>query len=221
MLWTRGLHRAHAGSPALRDLSLAVREGEILAVTGGRGSGRTTLLDCLSGRLPPDRGEVWFNSIPLHALRSPALARLRRERFGWIGDRAQLVPELTARENAALPLLLAGAGARAARRTAQQWLERLDVGHCAHLRPGALDRAQRQRVAVARALVHRPAVLFADEPTAPLHGQERRVVLRTLVTAARSHAITMLLACNDPQAVELADRGLTLCDGRLACSLTA
>ncbi|WP_313896301.1 ATP-binding cassette domain-containing protein [Streptomyces sp. YIM 98790] len=221
VLWARGLHRAHAGSPALCDVSLAVREGEILAVTGGRGSGRTTLLDCLSGRLLPDRGEVWFNSIPVHTLSRAARDRLRRERFGWIGHRARLVPELTARENAALPLLLAGVGARTARRTAQEWLERLDVGDCARRRPQALDRVQRQRVAIARALVHRPAVLFADEPTAPLHGRERRLVLRTLTTAARSHTITTLLACNDPQAAELADRSMALADGRLACSLTA
>ncbi|MDT0308176.1 ATP-binding cassette domain-containing protein [Streptomyces sp. DSM 44917] len=228
VLWAREVHYAHGGSPALLGVTLGVRQGEIIAVTGPRGCGKTTLLRCLSGQLVPDSGEVWFNSIPVHTLPPTSRERLRRDRFGWVGDTPQLVDELTAWENAALPLLLAGGGHRAAKRTALEWLERLDVGECARKRPGALVQAQRQRVAIARALAHQPDVLFADEPTAPLHQADRAQVLRTLTSASRSHRITVVLASHDPEVATLADRTLTLVDGRApagapseaACSLS-
>ncbi|GAA2397703.1 ATP-binding cassette domain-containing protein [Streptomyces glaucosporus] len=214
LLWARGLHYEHEGSPALRDVSLEVREGEILCVAGPRGCGKSTLLGCLSGRLAPGRGEVWFDGVPLHTLSESARERLRLDRFGWVGSEPQLLPELTAWENAALPLLLAGAGHRAARRTACEWLERLDVGDCARMRPGALLQSQRQRVAIARALAHSPAIVFADEPTAPLHQADRAQVLRTLTTAARTHRITVVLAGHDDRVTAVADRTVTLVDGR-------
>ncbi|MBY8888918.1 ATP-binding cassette domain-containing protein [Streptomyces sp. PTM05] len=214
VLWGRSLRHAHEGSPALLGVSLGVRDGEILAVAGPRGSGKTTLLRCLSGQLVPDEGEVWFNSAPVHTLRRAARERLRRERFGWIDPSPRLVPELTARENAALPLLLTGASHRAARQAAQEWLERLDVGECARTRPAGLTQAQRQRVAIARALVTVPEVVFADEPTAALHRADHAQVLRTLTTAARSHGITMLLATHDSGVAEFADRTVALVDGR-------
>ncbi|GGW99276.1 ABC transporter ATP-binding protein [Streptomyces chryseus] len=214
VLWARSLLCSHGGSPALTGVSLGVREGEILAVTGPRGSGKTTLLKCLSGRIVPQEGEVWFNSVPLHTMSAPLRERLRGDRFGWIGPEPRLVPELKAWENAALPLLLHGVSHRAAKKTAMQWLERLDIGSVARKRPAALPQSQRQRVAVARALVTGPAVLFADEPSAPLHRADGAQVLRTLTTAARSHRITVLLATHDPQVATLADRTLSLLDGR-------
>lgn len=227
VLWARGLHYAYDGSPALQGLSFGIREGEIVAVTGPRGSGKTTLLRCLSGQTLPAQGEVWFNSAPVHTLGRAARERLRLHRFGWIDSSPRLVPELTAWENAALPLLLHGNGYRAARKEACAWLARLDVGDCARRRPAALDQSQRQRVAVARALVHSPAVLFADEPTAPLHRTDRAQVLRTLSAAARSHGITVVLATHDltltraartadATGAALADRLVTLADGRRA-----
>ncbi|GAA0446986.1 ABC transporter ATP-binding protein [Streptomyces olivaceiscleroticus] len=216
VLWARGLHHAHGQSPALTGVSLGVREGEILAVTGPRGSGKTTLLKCLSGQLVADSGEVWFHSHPVHTLSATSRERLRLDRFGWIGTEPRLVPELTARENAALPLLVRGEGHRAAKQAAGEWLERLDVADCAKRRPAALDRAQQQRVAVARALAVAPQVLFADEPTAPLHRADAAQVLRTIVNAARSHAISVILATQEAEAATLADRTFALLDGRRA-----
>ncbi|MFJ9418276.1 MULTISPECIES: ABC transporter ATP-binding protein [unclassified Streptomyces] len=214
VLWARGLHHMHGSTPALTGVSLGVREGEILAVTGPRGSGKTTLLRCLSGQLAPTEGEIWFNSSPVHTLSSPSRERLRLDRFGWIDTEPHLVPELTAWENAALPLLLRGTGHRAAKHTAMEWLERLDVGDCARRRPARLDQSQRQRIAVARALAAEPQVLFADEPTAPLHRGDGTQVLRTLTTAARSHRITVVLATHAPDVATLADRSIALLDGR-------
>ncbi|MGW6461956.1 ABC transporter ATP-binding protein [Streptomyces sp. NPDC055078] len=214
VIWARSLHHSHSGSPALAGVSLGVREGEILAVCGPRGSGKTTLLRALSGQFVADEGEVWFNSSPVHTLPPGRREQLRRERFGWLGPESALVPELTGWENAALPLLLRGVPRRHAKTAAMEWLERLDIGACARSRPYALTRAQRQRVATARALAGTPSVLFADEPTASLHRADRAHVLRTLLAAARSHRITVLLATHDPEVAALGDRTVTLVDGR-------
>jgi ABC-type lipoprotein export system ATPase subunit len=214
VLWARGLTHAHDGSPALHSVSLGVREGEILAVTGPRGSGKTTLLRCLSGQLRVQRGQVWFNSVPVHTMGPLARERLRLDRFAWIDPEPVLVPELNAWENTALPLMLRGTGRRAAKAAALEWLERLDIRDAARKRPHALLQSERQRVVVARALVSGPTVLFADEPTAALHRAEHGHVLRTLTTAARSHDITVVLATHDPGTASLADRTLTLLDGR-------
>lgn len=219
VLWARSLHHSHSGSPALAGVSLGVREGEILAVCGPRGSGKSTLLRCLSGQLVAQEGEVWFNSSPVHTMNPLQRERLRRERFGWIDPEPALVPELTAWENAALPLMLRGTSHRAAKNAAMEWLERLDIGACARKRPHDLLQAQRQRVATARALACEPSVLFADEPTATLHRADRAQVLRTVTAAARSHRITVVLATHDPEVAALADRSITLMDGRRVNSL--
>ncbi|MEU4083389.1 ABC transporter ATP-binding protein [Streptomyces aureus] len=214
VLWARALHVEHNGSPALSGVSLGVREGEILAVGGPRGSGKTTLLHCLSGQLLPQRGEVWFNSTPVHTMGRLTRERLRRDRFGWIDPVPTLIPELNAWENTALPLMLRGWTRRDAKAAALEWLTRLDIGDCARKRPHRLLQSERQRVAVARAIAPAPSVLFADEPTAPLHRADQAHVLRTLTSAARSHGITVVLATQDPAATALADRTVSLLDGR-------
>ncbi|MDQ0764225.1 ABC transporter ATP-binding protein [Streptomyces canus] len=215
VLWARSLHFTHRdGSPALQGVSLGVRDGEILAVSGPRGSGKTALLRCLSGLTPAQRGEVWFNSVPVHTMGPMTRERLRRDRFGWIDPAPALVPELNAWENVALPLMLRGTGRRRARTAAQEWLERLDIGDRTASRPHELTQSERQRVCIARALAPAPSVLFADEPTAPLYRADRAHVLRTLTTAARSHGITVVLATNDTHTAALADRTVTLLDGR-------
>jgi ABC-type lipoprotein export system ATPase subunit len=215
VLWARALHFTHPdGSPALGGVSLGVREGEILAVSGPRGSGKSTLLRCLSGQTRAQRGEIFFNSAPVHTLGPVGRERLRRDRFGWIDPEPVLVPELNVWENAALLLMLRGTGRRRAKTAALEWLERLDVGDSARKRPRELTQAQRQRVCIARALAPAPTVLFADEPTAPLHRAERAHVLRTLTTAARSHGITVVLATHDTETAALADRTVSLLDGR-------
>ncbi|MGV9252273.1 ABC transporter ATP-binding protein [Streptomyces sp. NPDC003697] len=215
VLWARALHFTHNdGSPALSGVSLGVRQGEILAVGGPSGSGKTTLLRCLSGLVRIRRGEVWFNSTAVHTMGPFARERLRRDRFCWIDPAPVLVPELNVWENTALPLMLRGTDRRRARRAAQEWLERLDIGDLARRRPHQLRQAERQRVCIARALAPAPTVLFADEPTAPLHRADRAHVLRTLTTAARSHGITVVLATHDAETAALADRTVSLLDGR-------
>ena len=207
---------AYQRTPALQALSLEVAPGEVVAVGGPRGSGKTTLLRCLSGQMVPQQGEVWFRGTAVHTLSVPARERLRQEAFGWVGPRPDLVPELRVWENAALPLLLSGVSHRTARARALEWLGRLDIAPCARERPYALTQAQQQRVAVVRALVAEPTVLFADEPTAALHSTDHEHVLRTLLTAARAQGTTVLLATSDDRLTTGGDRTVRLFDGRLA-----
>ncbi|MGW0467988.1 ABC transporter ATP-binding protein [Streptomyces sp. NPDC003027] len=214
VLWARSLHYSLGDTTVLSGVSLGVREGEILALVGPRGSGKTALMHCLSGQAVAQQGEVWFNSTPVHTMGQAQRERLRRDRFSWIDPEPGLVPELTAWENAALPLLLRGVSHRVARTSALEWLERLDIGMCGRKRPHALTQSQRQRIAIARALVTTPSVLFADEPTASLHSADGSQVLRTLTAAARSHRITVLLATHDTEVAALADRTVALLDGR-------
>ncbi|MEU5403079.1 ATP-binding cassette domain-containing protein [Streptomyces sp. NPDC005963] len=220
VIWARALHHSHNGSPALTGVSLGVRKGEVLAVCGPRGSGKTTLLRCLSGQTLADEGEVWFDGSPVHTLPPLQRERLRRDRFAWVGPEPGLVPELTVWENAALPLLLRGTPRRSAKATALEWLERLDIGQLSRHRPHALNQAQRQRATAARALAATPGVLFADEPTASLHRTDHAHLLRTVLAAARSHRITVVLATHDPEVAALADRTALLLDGRRVTSLT-
>ncbi|MFJ4418450.1 ABC transporter ATP-binding protein [Streptomyces sp. NPDC088925] len=216
VLRAEGLYVTRHGSPVLSDVTLSLRHGEILAVGGPRGSGRSTLLRCLAGMVRPDQGGIWFDGAPLHELSTARRARVRRDHFGWLEETPHLAPEFTAWENAALPLLLRGVPHRAARDVATEWLERLDIAPCARRRPHALTHLEQHRVAIARALASTPALLFADEPTAALHSADRAVLLRTLVTAARTHGISMLLTTHGDEAAELADRSVSLRDGRLA-----
>nr|WP_323451043.1 ATP-binding cassette domain-containing protein [Streptomyces sp. YSPA8] len=216
VLLARSLHCSRAGAPVLTDVSLGVRPGEVVAVLGPRGSGKTTLLRTLSGQLVPDGGEVHYDGSPVHTLSPPRRERLRREHFGWIGAEPALVPELTVWENAALPLLLRGESARRARPRALEWLERLDIDGVAEHRPARLTPSQQQRTALARALAGPPSLLFADDPTAPLHGADGALMLRTLLAAVRSHGVTTVLATCDPRIAALADRTVVLLDGRRA-----
>jgi putative ABC transport system ATP-binding protein len=163
-----GLQRSYGPTPALRGVDLEVAEGEIVAVTGPSGCGKSTLLHCLAGILRVDAGEVRYRDQNLGLWSEAGRSKLRRSEFGVLFQFGQLVPELTAAENVALPLLLAGSGRRDARKAATLWLGRFGVGDLADQLPGRMSGGQQQRCAVARALVTEPKVLFADEPTGAL-----------------------------------------------------
>jgi putative ABC transport system ATP-binding protein len=168
LLTAEDLHLSFGETQALNSASLRVYAGEVLALMGPSGSGKSTLLHCLAGILTPDSGRVSFAGRDLSAMPDAGRSALRRTEFGFVFQFGQLVPELTCLENVALPLRLAGAGRRPAQRAAADWLARLEVAEVAGKRPGQASGGQGQRVAVARALVTRPRVVFADEPTGAL-----------------------------------------------------
>jgi putative ABC transport system ATP-binding protein len=164
----RDLVLSFGETPALRGASVSVKRGEVVAVMGPSGSGKSTLLHCLAGILVPDSGEVHFDGQRLDTIREAERSRLRRDRFGFVFQFGQLVPELTAEENVALPLLLGGARREEALHGARAWFERLELDGLERHRTGEMSGGQAQRVALARGLVAKPDVLFADEPTGSL-----------------------------------------------------
>ncbi|MFH8450571.1 ABC transporter ATP-binding protein [Streptomyces fungicidicus] len=216
LLAGRGLVKAHGRTEALRGASVELRAGEILAVTGTSGSGKSTLLHCLSGIVRPDQGSVTYAGERLEELPERRLSELRRTDFGVVFQFGQLIPELTALDNVALPLMLAGADRARARAAAGEWLERFGVRGQGELRPGELSGGQAQRAALARALVTGPRVVFADEPTGALDSLAGEQVMTALVHTAREAGTAVLLITHDARVAAYADREVQLRDGALA-----
>jgi putative ABC transport system ATP-binding protein len=214
LLEARGVARSFGRTPALVDASLSVAAGEILAVMGPSGSGKSTLLHCLAGIFTPDAGEVWFDGQRLDTLGEAKRTELRRTTFGFVFQFGQLVSELTAADNIALPLLLAGVKRKQAYARAAAWLDRLGLDGLGGRRTGELSGGQAQRVALARALVARPKVLFADEPTGSLDSLTGELVLGLLVRLAREEATTVVLVTHDARVAANADREVMVRDGR-------
>ncbi|GGZ53903.1 ABC transporter ATP-binding protein [Streptomyces bluensis] len=213
LLAARGLTKTHGRTPALRGASVELHAGEILAVTGASGSGKSTLLHCLAGIVRPDEGSVVYGGTRLDRLPEKRLSELRRTDFGVVFQFGQLIPELTALDNVALPLLLAGASRGEAHRRAGEWLERFGVLGQKELRPGEMSGGQAQRVSLARALVTGPKVVFADEPTGALDSLSGEQVMSALVHTAREARTAVLLITHDAQVAAYADREVQLRDG--------
>jgi putative ABC transport system ATP-binding protein len=216
LLIGRGLHKSFGPIPALRGVDISVAAGEVLAVMGPSGSGKSTLLHCLAGVLTPDAGEVIFDGQRIDRMFDNERSRLRRTVFGFVFQFGQLVPELSVRENVALPLLLAGKGRRAALAQAQRWLPRLGVEESADRLPGEISGGQGQRAAVARALIAGPRVVFADEPTGSLDSVAADEVMELLVTTAKTEGASVVLVTHEPRVAAYADRQVTVRDGRTA-----
>src|SRR5215471_16968863 len=168
LIEARDVIKSFGQTPALRGASVATSQGEILAIMGPSGSGESTLLHCLAGIFQPDQGEVWFDGQRLDTLDEAERTRLRRTVFGFVFQFGQLVPELTAADNVALPLLLNRVRRRTAYNTADAWLDRLGIDDKAAKRTGELSDGEAQQVAIARALALSPKMIFADEPTGSL-----------------------------------------------------
>jgi putative ABC transport system ATP-binding protein len=203
-------------TPALRGATLSVKKGEVVAIMGPSGSGKSTLLHCLAGILVPDSGEVLFNGQRLDTMREGERSRLRRDRFGFVFQFGQLVPELTAEENVALPLMLAGVRREQALREARSWFEPLDLRGMERHRTGEMSGGQSQRVALARGLVTNPDVLFADEPTGSLDSLNGELVMELLTSAARRQGSTVVLVTHEPRVAAYADREVIVRDGLVA-----
>jgi putative ABC transport system ATP-binding protein len=207
------LHKSFGFTPALRGASVTLDEGEIVAVTGPSGAGKSTLLHCLAGVLTPDRGEVRLAGRRIDGLPDRERAQLRRTAFGFVFQFGQLVPELPAVENIALPLLLAGRRRKEALAAAAPWLPRLGLDGLGRRLPGELSGGQGQRVAVARALVVGPTVVFADEPTGSLDSVASDEVMELLVDAAREQGTSVLMVTHEPRVAAYADRTVMVRDG--------
>jgi putative ABC transport system ATP-binding protein len=217
LLAAQSIEVAFGRTPALRGVTISLDPGEIVAVTGPSGSGKSTLLLCLAGVLRPSVGAVSYSyeGRCLDALSERDRSQLRRREFGLVMQFGGLVPELTALQNVAVPLLLDGLRPGIALLQAWRWLERLEVADVAGHVPGELSGGQLQRVATARALVASPRVIFADEPTGALDTVQGERLLEELVRTAHGTGAALMLVTHDNRVAATADREVVLRDGRV------
>lgn len=202
--------------PALRGVSIRVAAGEFLAIAGSSGSGKTTLLNIIGGLDRADSGEVLVEGKNLQLLSSGDLARLRLQRLGFVFQAYNLLPVLTALENAEFTLLLQGVPVARRKERVQKLFSEIGLAGLEDRLPGELSGGQQQRVAVARAMVTEPALILADEPTANLDSGTATALLKVMEQLNRAHGTTFVYATHDPQVMERARRLIRLHDGQIA-----
>ncbi|WP_329379841.1 ABC transporter ATP-binding protein [Streptomyces sp. NBC_01351] len=214
LLAATDLHKAYGTTKALDGAEFSIHAGEVVAVMGPSGSGKSTLLHCLAGIVPPDSGSITYAGRELTTMNDAERSALRRSEFGFVFQFGQLVPELTCVENVALPLRLSGMRRKDAEAVALEWMERLQVEDTGPKRPGEVSGGQGQRVAVARALVTGPRVVFADEPTGALNSLNGELVMQLLTEAARSANAAVVLVTHETRVAAYSDREIVVRDGR-------
>jgi putative ABC transport system ATP-binding protein len=214
LLEAHAVAKTYGATPALIDADFTIDAGEIVAVMGPSGSGKSTLLHCIAGIVAPDAGTVVYDGRELSAMSDAQRSALRRSEFGFVFQFGQLVPELSCRENVALPLRLDGVARRVAEARADELLRVLEVFDVATQRPGTVSGGEGQRVAVARALVTDPRVLFADEPTGALDSLNGERVMELLTAAARERGTAIVLVTHEARVAAYSDREIVVRDGR-------
>ncbi len=214
-LAARGLVKRFGGTTALAGVDVTIPDGGSLAVMGPSGSGKSTLLHCLAGIHQPDAGVVALRGREVQGLSEKERSLLRRSQYGFVFQFGQLLSELSALENVALPAMLTGRSRVEAETAARQWLVALGLGGTEGRRPGELSGGQAQRVAVARALITQPDVVFADEPTGSLDQSTGHDVMRVLVESTRAVGASLVVVTHDAQVAAWCDARIDMLDGRV------
>lgn len=212
----RGLVKRYGSQFALAGVDIDVRRGEAIAIVGPSGSGKTTLLHVLGGIVRSDEGQISLLGQRIDEMSEKKRSELRRSEYGFVFQQGMLVAELTAEENTALPMLLAGVGRKQALRAAREWLGRLGLAGREGARPGELSGGQAQRVAIARSLTHRPKVIFADEPTGALDTRTGRDTMDALLVGAADADASVLIVTHDRELADRLPRTVTIRDGRIS-----
>ena len=210
------IKKSYGETHAMRGISLEIKRGEVLAIMGPSGSGKSTLLHTLAGIIKPDSGKVYFSGSRIDNLNDHGRTMLRRTKFGFVFQFSQLVPELTAIDNVAVPLLLNGIPRSEAYHRAEQWLNKVGITDAKlnHL-ANQLSGGQIQRVAIARAMVINPEVLFADEPTGSLDSLNSELVMKMFIKTAKENGTTVVMVTHEPTIAAYADREIIVRDGRV------
>lgn len=201
------------GAPVLSGITLDINAGETVAIMGPSGSGKSTLLHCMSGVLTPTSGQVLFKDAVLSDASDAARSRTRLADFGFVFQDHQLLPELSALDNVALPAMLNGTSRSKARAKAQELLNQLGLGSMVDRRPGQVSGGQAQRIAIARALVTSPAVIFADEPTGALDQATGHEVMQMLSAVVQRTGAALILVTHDPGVADWMERRVEIRDG--------
>ena len=208
-------HDGETDTPVLSDVSLTVQTSEHVAILGSSGSGKSTLLHILGGLDKPDEGEVWFHGESMTSMKPSQLAALRNQKIGFIYQFHHLLPEFSALENAAMPLLIGGMPEKKAKQAATDMLEQVGLTHRLMHKPSALSGGERQRVAIARALVNRPALVLADEPTGNLDNKTGEQVYGLLTSLSESLGTSFVVVTHDNALAARMNRTLHIKDGLL------
>lgn len=212
----KGVKKWFGKTPVLRGINLLVSRGEILAIMGPSGSGKSTLLHCLAGIDSASGGTIMYNNKDIVQLNDTTRTRLRRTDFGFVFQFSQLVPELTALDNVAIPLLLGGTKKAIAYDKARKWLHEVGLEGKENNLPGELSGGEEQRVSIARAMIIEPRVLFADEPTGSLDSLNSEQVMELFVDVAKKHNTTVIIVTHEPTIAAYADREIIVRDGLLS-----
>ena len=201
---------------AVRGVSLEIESGDFVAMAGPSGSGKTTVLNLLGGLTRPTRGSIWIGGDEITDMPDRALARLRLERIGFVFQAYNLLPVLSAMENAEFTLLLRGVPSSERHRRVRELFDQMGLEGLEDRFPGKLSGGQQQRVAVARAVVGEPALVLADEPTANLDSVASSALLDIMERLNREHGTTFVFSTHDPRVMERARRLITLVDGQIS-----
>ena len=212
---SRQFMRGQTAVDALRGVDLTIDSGEFVALVGPSGSGKSTLLNLLGGLDRPSTGELWFDELPLHSADEKMLTVHRRQRIGFIFQSFNLLPRLTAQENVAIPLMLAGVATAERQRRAQAMLKKVGLGHRLDHYPTELSGGEQQRVAIARALIHQPTLLLADEPTGNLDSATGQTIMHLLQTLNEEQGVTLIVVTHDEEVAAYAGRTVKLRDGQI------
>lgn len=211
----KDIKKAYGKTHALRGVSLRVKKGEVLAIMGPSGSGKSTLLHSLAAIISVDSGEIRLNGKRIDKLPDDKRSILRRTMFGFVFQFGQLVPELTVEDNVALPLLLNKKDKKEAYKKAKRWIAEVGLSGKENNLPGELSGGQAQRIAIARAMVIEPQILFADEPTGSLDTFNSEKVMELFIKTAKEHGTTVIMVTHEPSIAAYADREIVVRDGKI------
>lgn len=211
----KDIKKAYGKTHALRGASLRVKKGEVLAIMGPSGSGKSTLLHSLAAIISVDSGEIRLNGKRIDKLPDDKRSILRRTMFGFVFQFGQLVPELTVEDNVALPLLLNKKDKKEAYKKAKRWIAEVGLSGKENNLPGELSGGQAQRIAIARAMVIEPQILFADEPTGSLDTFNSEKVMELFIKTVKEHGTTVIMVTHEPSIAAYADREIVVRDGKI------
>ena len=215
LLEAKGIYKKYGAVEVLRDVSIGVEQGEIIAIVGASGAGKSTLLHVLGMLEPIDQGAITLSGYPIHLSRGDALARVRNQRIGFVFQFHQLLPEFTTIENVCMPGYIAGRSRGALRSFATELLDQLGLSHRMNHLPDALSGGEAQRVAIARALINEPDIVYADEPSGNLDSTNSTQLYELFATLSKERKQTFVIATHSLSLAEMADRRVEISDGAL------
>lgn len=215
MISIRDITKSFGDLQVLRGISLDIADGEIVSIVGASGAGKTTLLQIMGTLDTPTSGSVEINGTCVEDLSQRQLARFRNQYIGFVFQFHQLLPEFTALENVMIPAFIAGKGKKEARQRAEELLQFMGISHRAHHKPNELSGGEKQRVAVARALVNKPTVVMADEPSGSLDSQNKEDLHRLFFALREQYGQTFVIVTHDEDLAERCDRTIHMNDGKI------